>query len=175
MQQLLHEDRGSVSAEQLVDRRSAPELSIVPGYSCSVGLYGSIFTIPVYTSRKKDPNDILISSFRGNLHWSTHSTNGNAIMTPVDMTPAFPACEQLAHVAWVYDYAMEIEPVMRRQRFDAAFRTTPGAATICQMNCVYPRSPNLCRRGYRKELRVSTLSSELSKSRGPSPWLLFHL
>jgi hypothetical protein len=68
VQQLLHEDRGSVSAEQLVDRRFAPELSVVPGYSCSVGLYGSIFTIPVYTTQKKDPNDMLISSFRDNLH-----------------------------------------------------------------------------------------------------------
>ena len=75
-----------------------------------MGLYSSIFTIPVYTSRKKDPNDILISPLRENLNWSIHSTNGNVIMTPVDMTSAFPASEQLAHVAWVYDYAWRSSP-----------------------------------------------------------------
>ena len=62
-------------------------------------------------------------------------------MTPVDMTSAFPASEQLAHVAWVYDYAMEIEPVMRKQRFDAAFRTTPGEATILPNEFYLPSEP----------------------------------
>jgi hypothetical protein len=78
----------------------------------------------------------LISPFWDNLHWSIHSTNGNASMAPVDMASNFPSAEQLAHIAWVHDYAMEIEPVMRKQRFDAAFRSTPGQA-IMQPNEFY--------------------------------------
>ena len=106
---------------------SCPRYQVVRAAWASTAVF---FSSPEYTSRKKDPNDILISPFRENLHWSIHSTNGNAIMTPVDMTSAFPAGEQLAHVAWVYDYAMEVEPVMRKQRFDAALRATPGQAII---------------------------------------------
>ena len=55
--------------------------------------------ISSYTTHKKDANDILILPLRDNLHWSTHSTNGNAIMTPVDMASKFPSFEQLAHAA----------------------------------------------------------------------------
>ena len=101
----------------------------------------AFFATPEYTKRKRDPSDILVSPFRDNLHWSTHSTNGNAHMTPVDMTSAFPANEQLVHVAWAHDYAMEIEPVMRKQRFDAAFRVTPGQATILPSEFDIPVEP----------------------------------
>ena len=51
-------------------------------------------------------------------------------MTPVDVGNNFPLTGPLAQVAWVYDYALEIEPVMRKNRFDGAFRHLPEAAVI---------------------------------------------
>ena len=39
----------------------------------------------------------------------------------------------MTHVAWVYDYALEIEPVLRKHRFDGAFRHIPQPPTL-EMN-----------------------------------------
>ena len=59
---------------------------------------------------KKDAS--LVPKFKENLHWSLHSTHGNAIVTPIDFGDDIPFQEQRAHIDWVYDYCLEIEGKM---------------------------------------------------------------
>ena len=83
--------------------------------------------------------EVIVPSVKDNLHWSGHSTNGNAIVTPGDIGTNFQATKRLTHAAWVCDYAMEIEPVMRKSRLDGAFRHLPEAAVISPGEFFVPR------------------------------------
>ena len=109
----------------------------------------AFFFTEKYRRQLEDANETMISAFRDNLHWSIHSTNGNAILTPVDLGQDFPRGEQLAHVSWVYDYAMEIEPALRTRRFDAAFRHVPEQAVMEPGEFSCPLCPYTRHRGRR--------------------------
>ena len=111
-----------------------------------------------------------MTSFRDNLHWPIHSTNGNAIMTPVGMAPNCPASEQLARVAWVYDYAMEAEPARRKQRFDAALRKIPGQALMQPTEFYGPEQPKHVSPWTQEGIAGRTQLSARSKNPGPNQW-----
>jgi hypothetical protein len=48
-----------------------------------------------------EKNVSLAPTFKGIAQWSLHSTHGNAVVAPIDLSDDLPFQEQRAHIAWV--------------------------------------------------------------------------